>query len=138
MNFFFDENIPPALVGAIRLLGKDKFNPGQVSEVVFARDKFKAGTTDIEWLTVLGGDRGSRWTIISRDGFRKQKGAERQVQRQYGLSVFVLQKSWATKQYWNMAAQFVRWWPRIVEQACATERVAMEVPWSFSGRFKQI
>ena len=83
-------------------------------------------------------ERGVRWSIISRDGFRKQKGAERQVQRQLGLSVFVLQKSWSSRRYWEMTAQFVHWWPRIVEHACATERVAMEIPWSISGRFQQI
>ena len=101
-------------------------------------DKFSANTPDLDWLTALGQERNNRWTIISRDNFRKQKGAERQVQRQYGLSVFVLQKSWASKPYWEMTAQLVQWWPRIVEQACATDRAAMEVPWSMSGRFQQI
>lgn len=138
MNFFFDENLPPVWAAAVAALGNQRFDPGQVDKVVGARSKFAAGTADIAWMKELGEDRGARWTIISRDRFRKQKGAERLVQRQYGLSVFVLQKSWASKQYWEMTAQFIHWWPRIVEQACATERVAMEVPWSLSGRFTQI
>ena len=138
MNFIFDANLPPGWAGAIARLGNNRFDPGQIGEVVYLTDKFPANTPDIDWLTALGQERGSRWTIISRDNFRKQKGAERQVQRQYGLSVFVLQKSWASKPYWEMTAQLVQWWPRIVDQACATERAAMEVPWSTSGRFQQI
>lgn len=89
-------------------------------------------------MEALGSERGTRWAIISKDGFRKQNGAERQVQRQHGLSVFVLQKSWSSQQYWAMSAQLVHWWPRIVDQALETERVALEVPWATSGRFKQI
>jgi len=138
LNFIFDANLPPCWAVAIARLGNNRFEPGQIGEVVYLKDKFAADTPDIEWLTALGQERGTRWTIISRDGFRKQKGAERQVQRQYGLSVFVLQRSWASKPYWEMTAQLVHWWPRIVEQACATDRAAMEVPWGTSGRFQQI
>jgi hypothetical protein len=138
LNFIFDNNLPPAWAAAIAKLGERRFEHGQVGEVIHLTSKFPANTPDLQWLTALGEEQGTRWTIISRDGFRKQKGAERQVQRQRGLSVFVLQKSWANKPYWEMTAQLVHWWPRIVEQACATDRVAMEVPWSTSGRFTQI
>lgn len=138
MNFIIDANLPPIWAGGIARLGSRHYDANAVSQVVHLTEKFAANTPDIDWLTALGEDRGMRWTIISRDAFRKQKGAERQVQRRYGLSVFVLQKSWASKPYWEMTAQFVRWWPRIVDQACATERAAMEVPWSLSGRFTQI
>ena len=139
MNFLFDANLPLAWPAAIAHLGRDKLEPhGQISEIIHLREKFKASTPDIEWLTSLGREKGARWTIISRDNFRKQAGAERLVQRQFGLSVFVLQKSWTSKSYWEMSAQFVHWWPRIVAQACATERIAMEVPWRVNGRFAQI
>lgn len=138
MNFIFDANLPRAWAAAVAHLGRSHFDPGMVGEVVHLTDKFAANTPDLEWLTALGHERGVRWSIISRDGFRKQKGAERQVQRQLGLSVFVLQKSWSSRRYWEMTAKFVHWWPRIVEHAYATERVAMEIPWSISGRFQQI
>lgn len=130
--------MPPVLAAAVLQLGHHRFEPGQLDQVVHLSQKFPVNTPDLEWLTSLGQAKGERWTIISRDAFRKQKGAERQVQRQYGLSVFVLQKSWASKPYWEMAAQFVHWWPRIVEQTCTTDRVAVEVPWSTSSRFTQI
>ena len=138
MNVIFDANLPPSWASAIARLGSGRFESGQIGEIVHLTDKFSANTPDLDWLTALGQERNNRWTIISRDNFRKQKGAERQVQRQYGLSVFVLQKSWASKPYWEMTAQLVQWWPRIVEQACATDRAAMEVPWRVSDRFQQI
>jgi hypothetical protein len=138
LNFIFDANLPPNWAGALARLSHHRFEPGQIGEIVHLTDKFAADTADVNWLTALGHERSARWTIVSRDNFRKQKGAERQVQRQYGLSVFVLQKSWASKPYWDMTAQLVQWWPRIVDQACATDRAAMEVPWSTSGRFQQI
>lgn len=109
MNFIFDANLPPSWASAIARLGSGRFESGQIGEIVHLTDKFSANTPDLDWLTALGQERNNRWTIISRDNFRKQKGAERQVQRQYGLSVFVLQKSWASKPYWEMTAQLVQW-----------------------------
>jgi len=138
LNFIFDANLPPHWASALARLSHLRFEPGQIGELVHLTDKFEACTADVDWLTALGHDRSARWTIVSRDNFRKQKGAERQVQRQHGLSVFVLQKSWASKPYWDMTAQLVQWRPRIVDQACVTDRAAMEVPWSTSGRFQQI
>ena len=138
MNFIFDANLPPNWAGALARLSLHRFDPGQIGEIVHLTDKFTADTADVDWLTALGHERNARWTIVSRDNFRKQKGAERHVQCQYGLSVFVLQKSWASKPYWDMTAQLVQWLPRIVAQACVTDRAAMEVPWSTSGRFQQI
>lgn len=130
--------MPPALAAALASLTAPRYTASQVGQIIHLTNKFPANTPDLVWLEALGSERGTRWAIISKDGFRKQNGAERQVQRQHGLSVFVLQKSWATQPYWAMSAQLVHWWPRIVDQALETERAAMEVPWSISGRFKQI
>jgi hypothetical protein len=100
------------------------------------RDAFPANTPDLDWLNALANEGG--WTIISLDAFRKKAGAERKVIRESGLSVFVLQPSWANYPYWDKTAQLMRWWPRIVEQANLVEAIAMEVPWKISGKFKQL
>jgi hypothetical protein len=100
-------------------------------------EQFGASTPDMEWLEILGQERG-QWTIISQDAFRKKNGAERELLRRHNLSVFVLQRSWATRPYWDKTSQFLYWWPRIVMQACTTERAALEVPWNASGKFQQI
>jgi len=138
LNFLFDANMPPGhWVAGIASLSHARFEENQVGEVVTLSSKFRRNTPDVEWLEALGQERG-KWTIISQDAFRKRNGAERELLRRHNLSVFVLQSSWASRPYWDKTAQFVHWWPRIVQQACTTERVALEVPWNTSGKFRQI
>ena len=138
MNFLFDANMPPGhWVAGIASLSHARFEENQVGVVLTLSSKFRRNTPDVEWLEALGQERG-KWTIISQDAFRKRNGAERELLRRHNLSVFVLQSSWASRPYWEKTAQFVHWWPRIVHQACTTERVALEVPWNTSGKFRQI
>jgi hypothetical protein len=100
------------------------------------RSRFAANTPDIDWIQELASERD--WTIISGDAFRKRNGVERKILRRSGLSVFVLQSSWANYPYWDKTANLIRWWPRIVDQANAVEAIAMEVPWRIAGKFKQL
>lgn len=138
MNFLFDANMPPRRwVAGIASLSQARFDEDQIGQIVHLSEKFKPSTPDVEWLDALGQERG-QWTIISQDNFRKRNGAERELLRRHNLSVFVLQKSWTTRTYWDKTSQFVLWWPRIVQQACTTEKAALEVPWKITGRFTQI
>lgn len=124
-------------MAGIALFSHARFEENQIGEILHLTTKFRPNTPDVEWLEALGQERG-KWTIISQDAFRKRNGAERELLRRYSLSVFVLQKSWASKPYWDKTAQFLHWWPRIVSHACTTERAALEVPWMTSGKFQQI
>ncbi len=138
MNFLFDNNMPPGKwVAGVAAFSHARFAAAEVGEIVHLTSRFAAGTPDLEWLDALGQERG-KWTIISQDNFRKKNGAERALLRRHSLSVFVLQKSWATRLYWDKTAQFLHWWPRIVQQACTTEKAALEVPWQTHGKFQQI
>lgn len=136
MKFFLDNNVPPNWAACLTAASKGQFDPGKVGAVVHLRDAFPSNTPDIDWINDLAGQHG--WTIISGDAFRKKNGVERKVLRQSGLSVFVLQSSWASHPYWDKTSQLVKWWPRIVDQANSADCISMEVPWQFSGRFKQI
>lgn len=136
MNFLFDNNLPPGWAATFAAASKRIFLDAELGQVCHLRDKFAASTKDEEWLSALGG--AGQWAIVSCDKFRKQSGAERQVIRQYGLSVFVLQPSWASRRYWEKLSQFALWWPRLVEQANAVEASTVEVPWRASSRFKQL
>jgi hypothetical protein len=136
LKFFLDNNLPPNWAACLSGCSRSQFNAGHVSQISHLRDLFEPSTPDLEWLQKLALERG--WTIISLDTFRKSAGAERRVIRENGLSVFVLQPSWASYPYWDKTAQLIRWWPRIVEQANSVEAIAMEVPWKLSGKFKQL
>ena len=113
-----------------------QFVSSAVEEVIHLKTRFRANTPDTDWIRALAEDK--NWTIISSDAFRKRNGMERKVLQKSGLSVFVLQNSWANYPYWEKTAQLIRWWPRIVDQANAVDRIAMEVPWRVTGKFKQL
>lgn len=136
MKFFLDNNVPPTWAACLAEASKKQFDAGKVGGVIHLRERFPSNTPDIDWVNALAAERG--WTIISGDAFRKQNGIERKVLRQSGLSVFVLQSSWSSHPYWDKTSQLIKWWPRIVEQANSADCISMEVPWQFSGRFKQI
>jgi hypothetical protein len=136
LNFLFDHNLPPHWAAAIARASVNMFAAGKVEQVCHLRDRFPPNAADTEWLSTLGQEGG--WTVVSGDAFRKKNGAERQVIRQYGLSVFVLQPSWSSRRYWDKLAQFILWWPRIVEQTNAVERATLEVPWRTATKFKQL
>lgn len=79
------------------------------------------------------------WVVISGDQFKKSK-AERELLRQKGLTVFVLDRQWSDHLYWDKAARLVLWWPKIVSVAKLTSKTAMRVPWKFTSKstFEQI
>ena len=115
---------------------RSQYHNGEVGQVIHLKGRFAPNTPDIDWIEELAAEKG--WAIISGDAFRKRNGVERKVIRQSGLSVFVLQSSWANFPYWEKTAQLVRWWPRIVDQANSVDKIAMEVPWRATGKFRQL
>jgi hypothetical protein len=106
-------------------------------EVVHLQDRFPANVADVDWITTLG--RESNWVIISGDPRISRNRHEREVWRQAQLTTFFLARGWMTINFWDQAANFVRWWPRIVEQAHLVQAGAVfEVPIRFgSGKFRQ-
>jgi PIN like domain len=136
LNFFLDNNLPPSWAACLAACSGSQYRNGEVDSVICLRSRFAANTPDVDWIQELAAEK--NWTIISGDAFRKGNGAERRVLSQGGLSVFVLQSSWANYQYWTKTAQLLHWWPRIVDQANKVDRIAMEVPWRASGKFKQL
>ena len=108
---------------------------GRVQCVIPLRDRFAQDTLDTAWLEALANEGG--WCIVSGDYFRKSN-AERELIRQAGFTVFVLDKSWSSHPYWPKAAQLVLWWPRILDQTEQVRKAAYRVPWRATGKFEQI
>ncbi|WP_349255412.1 hypothetical protein [Spectribacter acetivorans] len=135
MNFFFDNNLPPAIARALQALSRSQW--GEEHEVQHLTNRFPPDTPDAEWITTLSDEGG--WCVITKD--RLTKGLERQVLARAGLVVFLLDRSWKNHQFWASSVQLCRWWPRVVEQA---ERLSggaiLQVPWNVSGKgkFKQV
>ncbi len=114
----------------------NQFLDRQVETVQSLRKRFQQNTDDIEWLSTLGQEK--NWAILSQDSFRKRDGAERQVIRRYGLSIFVLKPAWSSQPYWARTAQIVHWWPRIVAQANSVTASTVWVPWKSTTKFEQM
>ena len=132
MRFFLDNNLPPKLAKALNCLAEPE------AQVIHLREKFEHSIKDHEWINQLAS--GKDWVIISCDGFSKTLH-EKEALRKSGLIAFILKSGWGNLQFWDMAHQLVRWWPRIMEQAEGISGGAVfEVPVKFSGkgRFEQV
>lgn len=134
MKFLFDNNLPPRLARGVSALSE---GDPDISEVVALRDKFPGNTPDEVWMKQLQAEGG--WVVISGDQFKKSK-AEKELLRQKGLTVFVLDPQWSAHSYWDKAARLILWWPKIVSVAKLTSKTAMRVPWKFTSKstFEQI
>jgi len=112
-----------------------KFDP-KVNKVIHLRDMFAANTPDLVWLNALVTE--GSWIVVSIDRFKKSS-AEREMLRQQGLTVFVLDPQWS-KPYWVQSAQLVQWWPNIMNVAKLTSKTALRVPWRYTSKstFEQI
>jgi hypothetical protein len=135
VNFFFDNNLPPALARGIGELSRNQ--PG-VSSVIHLRDRFPPDTKDEEWVTELSTQGG--WVVISQDQFKKGE-AEKEALRSSGMIIFSLARPWNDHTFWPKAQNLIRWWPAIVDQAGRfSGGAAFRVPWRYSGKgkFEQI
>lgn len=134
MKFFCDANISPHLAKALNSLSLPENHLVQ-----HLREKFDPRTPDITWIRALADEGG--WAVITRDRAMSRQPVEQEVLRRSGLTVFMLAKAWGSQDHWSMSAALVRWWPKIIEQACLIEGgAAFEVPFGFTGRkrLKQI
>ena len=135
MKVFFDNNLSPHLAHAMRELSKPDDVPVDVVHLV---DRFARNERDTVWIETLASE--GDWVVISEDRFAKSD-EEREAVRRSGLIVFTLDKVWNKQRHWPKAANLVRWWPAIIDQASRIAGgAAFRVPWRLSGkgRFEQI
>lgn len=131
MKFLLDNNLPPALARALHELSK-----ADGHQVTALREKFKANTPDIEWISQLRAE--GNWVVVSKDKFSKGS-MEKKAFSESGLAIFILAKQWHKAPFWDTAHNLVRWWPAITEQAeCITGGGVFKVGWRFSvpGKFE--
>ncbi|WP_338414361.1 hypothetical protein [uncultured Sphaerotilus sp.] len=128
MKFLFDNNLSPHLARGLAEFSKTDV---RVTQIVPLRDRFAQNAKDEVWLPELANDGG--WAIVSIDQFKKTT-AERELVRKHGLMVFVLDKQWSGKPFWEMSAQLVQWWPTILDVAALTSKAAYRVPYRRQGQ----
>jgi hypothetical protein len=134
VNVLCDANISPHLAHALNALS---FPDG--NSVFHLTDRFPADTPDIQWVQTLAKEGG--WSILTQDRAMTKHPIEQEALRRSGLTVFMLARAWSSQRHWDKAAALVRWWPKIMDQACLVAGGAgFEVPWGFTGkkRLKQL
>lgn len=135
MKFFLDNNLSPLLARALHHLSQAEAFP---VEVVHLRDRFQRDAEDATWIAELAREGG--WIVISQDRLPKND-LERRALRDSKLTVFTLQRQWASAKHWDKSQNLVRWWPAIIEQAALVQGgAAFRVPWGMRGKgqFQQI
>ena len=135
MIFFFDNNLPPALARAIDCLLRSVEPEHSACHLI---DRFEPHTTDLQWIEALSTEPGT--VIITQDALYRDK-LQKAALRASDLVVFALSKGWASQRFWLKAAQLVRWFPRIIDQANLIRGGAVfSVPWNVSGdgKFEQV
>lgn len=132
MNFFFDNNLPPRLARAVSVLSEGE---PHVGSVIHLSDRFSRTEKDLVWIRNLADD-GTPWYLISMDKFKKDHRAEREAIRRAGHTVYVLDPQWAHQQFWAKSAQFLIWWPLILQHARLTSGGVHRVPWKHTTQSK--
>lgn len=103
-------------------------------EVTHLRLMFSSDIRDVDWISTLASE--GDWSIVTQDRLIKNP-LEKEALRRSGLVAFILARAWSNHRYWEVAAQLVQWWPRIMEQAGLVQPGAVfEIPWKFAGKGK--
>lgn len=105
--------MPPHLARALQELVRI-----QNHDVKHLQDKFAAATKDSEWIRDLGQEAG--WVIISGDPRISRNPIEKAVWHESGLTAFFFLPPFQNSGFWKQAAELVRVWPTIADQARAT------------------
>jgi len=133
MMIVFDNNLPACLAHGVRELSKGL---DVASEICHITDKLLANTPDSEWIQSLAKEK-QQVIVITQD--KLNKANEAIILRESGLTIFHLDKGWASQPYWDKAHNLVRWWPLIVEQAQRINGPAtFRVQWKFTKKFVQV
>lgn len=109
MLFFMDNNLPPALAGAIDALCRAE------ADVTHLQDGFPSDTSDEEWAGSLS-QSGRRWTVVTSDKFQKNHG-ERELVKASGMVWFFLLPGWNDQTYWVKSWKLIKAWPDIMRKA---------------------
>ena len=95
--------MPPKLARAIAELAH-----GEPYTITHLRDRFPAGTKDIEWIGTLSQEGG--WQFISEDRRIRQRPHELEALKRSSLIGFFLAKGWNQAGLWERAALLIGWW----------------------------
>ncbi|VTU26323.1 hypothetical protein SRS16CHR_03835 [Variovorax sp. SRS16] len=109
-----------------------------VDVVTHLFDRYPRSAKDLDWIPDLALT--GSWVVVSIDRFKKQHNAEREALRKGGHLVFVLEKEWSGRPFWEKAEHLIGWWPQIMKAARLQSSGMLSVPFSrrTGAKFKQL
>lgn len=117
MTFCLDESLGVPLAGVLRQLRA----PGAPG-IHHMRELGYSGTSDEVWLAAL--PKADVHAVVTKDSRILNATVRRDVWRDAGLSLFVLDGKWGNLRLFEQARRLIWWWPAIVARAEAGPRGA--------------
>lgn len=112
MKVAFDENIPDALISALKAALEGQSGDYEISSArAYANPPAE---TDVPWLkkfTDAGGE-----VVVTADKKIRGKPHERKALHDLGLITFFFSPQFNNLMYWDKLAMCIRWWPHIIER----------------------
>jgi hypothetical protein len=110
VNFFLDNCLPPDWAPALTALAR-----GDRRSIEHLRDRFPPDAADVDWIPQLAAH--GQYVIISGDERITRNPHERAIWKQAKLTSFFLARGWSHLKMWDKTWMFIRWFPKLAEQA---------------------
>lgn len=106
MRFFFDNNLPQKLAGALGYLENERG-----IEIKHLRDLYKPNEKDTVWIADLGkqGD----WVILTKDNAISKNHDERLAWEESKLPIIFFASSLLDQDFWELSSKVIKAWPTI-------------------------
>ncbi|MFN7172934.1 MAG: hypothetical protein ACK4P3_09160 [Fimbriimonadaceae bacterium] len=106
MRFFFDNDISPRVVCAIKCIANGD------PEVTALREMFEQATPDRVWIPEVT-KRG--WIIVSRDFRQRRNRAEHQTLRTSGARAIYIRQRGNQEDLYSLAGRIISMWPKLID-----------------------
>jgi len=118
VKIYFDENFPPQLAHALKILQQP--HPKEDIEVNNIGDIFGRGSTDEEWIKKISEEDG---IVITQDLNIQHTKQQRELYKKYGLGIIFLKPpSKKGYTYWEFIEKIIVAWSDIKNIACSTKK----------------
>lgn len=136
MRVVFDENTPPAVAHAIRILAAaDTIGSTEPVEVLHARELVAAKTEDVPLIQAIADGSHAKAAIVTSDKTMRTRQHERAAFRDTGCIGIVLRGQWNHAPMWDRARLSILWWRTWVEQVRTAEAGTLwQCPWAQKPR----
>ena len=132
MRVVFDENTPPAVARALRILADaDAVGMAEPVEVWHALDLVPMGTRDVTLIQALADGSHAKAALITSDKSMRTRQHERAAFADAGCIGIVLRGYWNHASLWDRARFSLLWWTSWTERVATAQPGSLwQCPWS--------